>query len=198
MKFIYTPAVIALLGQASAITLQYAEAEGPTKADYGEADDEVVPRMEEDDKDYKWKNPLGFHDDGTDDDWVVVQVASEDVSLLQLKSKKQESEDVSLLQLGSQKDLYGKRRIYDLDGDGVEDNVKRSRDELDRFYYPNQFGDAGDDIHNTHHGNLPGHLRLEEYEYPPKDHKLYKFQTNSFFDTHFLYGGSDQQTTENA
>ena len=35
------------------------------------------------------------------------------------------------------KDLYGKRRIYDLDGDGVEDNVKRSRDELDRFYYPN-------------------------------------------------------------
>ena len=35
------------------------------------------------------------------------------------------------------KDLYGKRKIYDLDGDGVEDNVKRSRDELDRFYYPN-------------------------------------------------------------
>ena len=96
------------------------------------------------------------------------------------------------------KDLYGKRRIYDLDGDGVEDNVKRSRDELDRFYYPNQFGDAGDDIHNTHHGNLPGHLRLEEYEYPPKDHHLYKFQTNSHFDTHFLYGGSEQQSTENA
>ena len=96
------------------------------------------------------------------------------------------------------KDLYGKRRIYDLDGDGVEDNVKRSRDELDRFYYPNQFGDAGDDIHNTHHGNLPGHLRLEEYEYPPKDHHLYKFQENSSFDTHFLYGGSEPQTTENA
>ena len=176
MKFIYTSAVVALLGQASAITLKYAEAEGPTKADYGEADDLVVPRQEPDDKDYKWKNPLGFHDDGTDDDWVVVQVAEEDVSLLQLESKK---------------DLYGKRRIYDLDGDGVEDNVKRSRDELDRFYYPNQFGDAGDDIHNTHHGNLPGHLRLEEYEYPPKDHNLYKFQTASYFDTHFLYGGSD-------
>ena len=73
------------------------------------------------------------------------------------------------------KDLYGKRRIYDADGDGVEDNVKRSRDELDRFYYPNQYGDAGDDIHNTHHGNLPGHLQLENYEMPPKEHKLYKF-----------------------
>ena len=71
--------------------------------------------------------------------------------------------------------VYGKRQIYDLDGDGVEDNVKRTRDELDDFYYPNQFGDAGDDIYNTHHGNLPGHLRLEEYEMPPAQVKLYKF-----------------------
>merc|ERR1712031_125582 len=86
---------------------------------------------------------------------------------------------------------HGKRRIYDLDGDGVEDNVKRSRDELDRFYYPNQFGDAGDDIHNTHHGNLPGHLRLEEYEKPPKERKLYDFAPSQYFDTHFLYGGTD-------
>ena len=90
------------------------------------------------------------------------------------------------------KDLYGKRRIYDLDGDGVEDNVKRTRDELDDFYYPNRFGDAGDDVYNTHHGNLPGHLRLEEYEFPPKDRNLYKFQGNSHFDTHFLYGGGEK------
>ena len=89
--------------------------------------------------------------------------------------------------------------VYDdLDGDGVEDNVKRTRDELDDFYYPNRFGDAGDDVYNTHHGNLPGHLRLEEYEFPPKDHHLYKFQENSHYDTHFLYGGSEQQSTENA
>ena len=128
MKFIYSSAVIALLGQASAINLKYAEAEGPTKADYGEADDEVVNREAvyshefTGDSGFNWVNPLSLHDDGADDDWVVVQVADEDVSLLQLESKK---------------DLYGKRRIYDLDGDGVEDNVKRSRDELDRFYYPN-------------------------------------------------------------
>ena len=176
MKFIYTSAVIALLGQASAINLKYAESEGPTKADYGEADDEVLAREESTDKGYKWENPLSWHDDGENDDWVIVQVQQEDVSLLQLESKK---------------DLYGKRQIYDLDGDGVEDNVKRSRDELDRFYYPNQFGDAGDDVHNTHHGNLPGHLRLEEYERPPKEHKLYDFAPSQFHDTHFLYGGSD-------
>ena len=81
----------------------------------------------------------------------------------------------SAVSLSAEKDLYGKRKIYDLDGDGVEDNVKRTRDELDDFYYPNQFGDAGDDIYNTHHGNLPGHLRLEEYEMPPTQVKLYKF-----------------------
>ena len=178
MKFIYTSAVIALLGQASAINLKYAESEGPTKADYGEADESVVGRDVTNDQalDGKWVNPNSVHDDGADDDWVVVQVASEDVSLLQLESKK---------------DLYGKRQIYDLDGDGVEDNVKRSRDELDRFYYPNQFGDAGDDVHNTHHGNLPGHLRLEEYEKPPKERKLYDFAPSQFHDTHFLYGGTD-------
>ena len=171
MKF----AVIALLGQAAAINLQYAESEGPTKADYGEADDVVLPR---DDRETSgWVNPLSLHDDGADDDWVVVQVAQEDVSLLQLSAKK---------------DLYGKRKIYDLDGDGVEDNVKRTRDELDDFYYPNRFGDAGDDVYNTHHGNLPGHLRLEEYEFPPKDRNLYKFQDNSHFDTHFLYGGGEK------
>ena len=119
MKFIYTSAVIALFGQASAINLKYAESEGPTKADYGEADESVVGRDVTNDQalDGKWVNPNSVHDDGADDDWVVVQVASEDVSLLQLESKK---------------DLYGKRQIYDLDGDGVEDNVKRSRDELDR------------------------------------------------------------------
>merc|ERR1740130_113760 len=97
----------------------------------------------------------------------------------------------SAVSLSAEKDLYGKRKIYDLDGDGVEDNVKRSRDELDDFYYPNQFGDAGDDVYNTHHGNLPGHLRLEEYETAPTQVKLYKFAPDQFFDTHYLFGGSD-------
>ena len=55
---------------------------------------------------------------------------------------------------------YKPRKIYDADGDGVEDNVEKTYDELDDFYYPNQFGPV-DEINNTHHGNLPGHVQLE-------------------------------------
>ena len=65
--------------------------------------------------------------------------------------------DATLLQRGNP---YSPRKIYDEDGDGVEDNVPKSYDELDDFYYPNQFGPV-DEINNTHHGNLPGHVRLE-------------------------------------
>merc|ERR1719327_1991996 len=61
------------------------------------------------------------------------------------------------------------RPIYDADGDGVEDNVKKTRDELDRFYEPAVYGVA-EDIYNTHHGNLPGHVRKAEYEDAPADH----------------------------
>ena len=62
----------------------------------------------------------------------------------------------------------GYREIYDEDGDGVEDNVEKTRDELDRFYDPNVYGDAGDaDIYNTHHGDMPGHVRKSEYEGAP-------------------------------
>ena len=55
---------------------------------------------------------------------------------------------------------FAPRRIYDADGDGVEDNVHKTADELDDFYDPNRFGDV-DEINNTHHGNLPGHVRME-------------------------------------
>ena len=55
---------------------------------------------------------------------------------------------------------YTPRRIYDEDGDGVEDNVEKTYDELDDFYYPHAFGPV-DEINNTHHGNLPGHVNLE-------------------------------------
>jgi hypothetical protein len=47
-----------------------------------------------------------------------------------------------------------------LDGDGIEDNIKFSHDELDEFYDPLVFGVA-EDINNTRHGNLPGHRQLE-------------------------------------
>ena len=58
------------------------------------------------------------------------------------------------------KDLYGKRRIYDLDGDGVEDNVVKTHRELDEFYKPNTMFPT-ENIENTPHGNLPGHLQKE-------------------------------------
>ena len=61
------------------------------------------------------------------------------------------------------------RPIYDEDGDGVEDNVKKTRDELDRFYEPAVYGVA-EDIYNTHHGNLPGHVRKAEYQDAPAHH----------------------------
>tara|TARA_B110000285_G_C14548620_1_gene348171 strand:- start:123 stop:470 length:348 start_codon:yes stop_codon:yes gene_type:complete len=51
--------------------------------------------------------------------------------------------------------------IHDADGDGVEDNVKKSRDDLDMFYWPNVMGDAGNDVENTRHGGLPGHITKE-------------------------------------
>ena len=61
------------------------------------------------------------------------------------------------------------RKIYDADGDGVEDNVEKTWEELDRFYDPLSFGDA-EEINNTHHGSLPGHVRAEEYEEAPTHH----------------------------
>lgn len=68
-------------------------------------------------------------------------------------------EDLELVQLDKVRKAW-KRRITDLDGDGVEDNVKFSHDTLDEFYDPLVFGVA-EDINNTHHGNLPGHKQLE-------------------------------------
>lgn len=58
-----------------------------------------------------------------------------------------------------QNDMYKApfgRKIIDKDGDGVEDNQHKTQEELDRFrkpvYHPVE------DIHNTRHGNLPGHV----------------------------------------
>ena len=143
MKF----AAIALLGVASAIKLRYDVSEGPTKVDLGDSDDLVVRRDEVDDPDTKWVDPNARFDNGEDDDVVVLQT---DGSMMMLR----------------------KRRIYDADGDGVEDNVEKTRDELDRFYIPFAFKEA-EDMHNTHHGNLPGHKRLEAYEEAPVYHSAY-------------------------
>ena len=70
-------------------------------------------------------------------------------------------EDLDLIQLQKTRKAW-KRRITDMDGDGVEDNIKFSHDELDEFYDPLVFGVA-EDINNTRHGGLPGHRQLEFY-----------------------------------
>jgi hypothetical protein len=62
---------------------------------------------------------------------------------------------------------YKPREIYDENGDGVEDNVAKTYQELDRFYIPAVFGDA-EEMHNTIHGFLPGHRRKSADDFAPK------------------------------
>jgi hypothetical protein len=69
----------------------------------------------------------------------------------------------------TQKGAYEPRKINDADGDGVEDNVKKTQAELDRFRKP-VFGDASHDMHNTKHGDLPGHTRAGEDTEPATAH----------------------------
>lgn len=57
--------------------LQYEESEGPTKVDFGDADMHVINREKDNDyeigkaKVHGWTNPLGWRDDGTDDERVI-------------------------------------------------------------------------------------------------------------------------------
>lgn len=53
--------------------------------------------------------------------------------------------------------------IYDADGDGVEDNVHLTHEELDAYYKPNVFFPT-ENIYNTRHGNLPGHIQKGYYD----------------------------------
>ena len=57
------------------------------------------------------------------------------------------------------------RRIIDEDGDGVEDNVHKTQGELDRFRKM-VFGASVEDLHNTRHGELPGHVRYGDFPEP--------------------------------
>jgi len=62
-----------VLQQLSSV-MRYEESEGPTKADNGENDDFVTKREQDvknGEKESGWKNPLGFTDDGDDDDTVI-------------------------------------------------------------------------------------------------------------------------------
>ena len=145
MKFIYSLAVISI---AQAVSLEYATSEGTTKADNGEADETVLARADRDVS--GWVNPNSVTDSGSNDEWVVVQVG--ETSLFQNK---------------------GVYKITDKDGDGVEDNVKKTYEELDRFYKPAAFSTDIDDIHNTHQGGLPGHRHLGIEDQAPVHRPLY-------------------------
>ena len=153
MKF-YTVATLALV-QASAIKLQYDVSEGPTKADNGENDHQVLGQDAKWLSD-NWTNPLEWKDDGSGDEDVLAMLDTSEVVMTMT--------DGTLMSVAQAKP----RRIVDADGDGVEDNVQKTREELDRFYIPMVFGPA-EELHNTHHGNLPGHTRLEENEEEPFD-----------------------------
>jgi hypothetical protein len=54
-------------------------------------------------------------------------------------------------------------QIYDVDGDGVEDNIDFSSEQLDVFYFPTNFNSA-EDVYNTRHGGMPGHRQKEFYD----------------------------------
>ena len=64
---------------------------------------------------------------------------------------------------------YKPREIHDADGDGVEDNTHLTPDEIDSFYIPGVFNNAGDDIYNTHHGNTPGERQKANEPVPPPE-----------------------------
>lgn len=58
------------------------------------------------------------------------------------------------------------RPIIDKDGDGVEDNVEKTQEELDR-HRVKVFGEHINDLHNTRNGELPGHVRFGDHPEPP-------------------------------
>jgi hypothetical protein len=138
----------------SAIKLEYDTSEGPTKVDLGENDEDMLPRNGL----ASWGNPLQWKDAGDDDGSVVLQLSNGSSQRVYLSEGKRDRTTGPVDGAG--------RPIYDADGDGVEDNVQRTREELDRFYLPNYFFPT-EDIYNTQHGNLPGHVRKAEYEGRP-------------------------------
>lgn len=93
-----------------------------------------------------------------DGEYLQLNVHQE--SFADLVSQIQGPEDLNELIMLQSSWKAGANRITDADGDGVEDNIAKTRDELDRFYEPLVFKYA-EEINNTHHGNLPGHVEKE-------------------------------------
>ena len=71
-------------------------------------------------------------------------------------------EEFEMIQTGASWALND-NQIYDADGDGVEDNVALTHDQLDNYFFPTVFNTA-EDLYNTRNGEYPGHLQKEFYD----------------------------------
>ena len=62
-------------------------------------------------------------------------------------------------------------KIYDADGDGIEDIKFHTFEELDQYYQPLVFGHA-EDLFNTLNGEMPGHQHksFDVSQVEPVDH----------------------------
>ena len=67
----------------------------------------------------------------------------------------------------------------------MEDNVEKTREELDRFEMPRVFGYA-EELHNTHHGNMPGHIRLEDRDAEPEYFDPYGFASSAMYQNYHM------------
>merc|ERR1712070_445523 len=96
-------------------------------------------------------------------------------------------------------DIQVDRRITDEDGDGVEDNVHKTQEELDRFRKM-VFGAETEDMHNTRNGELPGHHRADDHPEPTSPGANFEIQSQSDvramneYDGEYLQLDSRQQT----
>jgi len=73
-------------------------------------------------------------------------------------------EDLELLGFSREFRPFKPTAIYDADGDGVEDNMHMTSEQLDKFYKPNVYGAPIEHIYNTRHGNLPGERNKYFYD----------------------------------
>jgi len=114
-------------------------------------------------------------DDQIDPAKLTAEIGGEDIAKEVKGATAGVQNEATMLQLDSdvQFDQFAKptpkkRRIIDEDGDGVEDNIKKTQWELDRYREP-VFGVPIEDLNNTHNGEMPGHVRFGEGPEPGTD-----------------------------
>ena len=97
--------------------------------------------------------------------FAVIAVASATTSVfdwVESMNSPADLEQFELLQTGSTF-AANANKIYDADGDGVEDNIKLTSAQLDDYFFPTVFNTA-EDVYNTRNGAYPGHQSYEFYE----------------------------------